>query len=308
VEVVDRVESINTFSDQASKAVQKAFDNEPKLFKTEGTVTVVSFAGLHCNPAMMPVIGEVMRSTHANFGIDAGDEVIGQDNLDQFCLYGLASQTRGTKLYAVGGNHRTDQTIKQAEAEGITELETGKIYEEDGLTLTGGPDPYPDASLKQEPDSPSHPERPALGRKVAEAARKYQNEEHKQVSIAVLNQPGAATPVAESGYVNSVITGGLSSAVRSLQNGDDETTFTYESSAGGIVNIPDLDQLSWAQPPLAPANVYVDGYDQKTGKKLWSKIVTIDPSGDQPIATITPPSLTGFGSSKAGQAILFGSK
>lgn len=308
VEVVDRVESIRDFSDQASAGVRKAFDNDPKIFNTDGTVTVVSFAGLHCNPAMMPVIGQIMRSAHANFGINAGDEVIGEEGFDPFCLYGLASQTRGTKIYAVGGSHRTSQTIEQAEAEGITEMEEGKIYEEDGLTMIGAPDPYPDASLEQEPDSPGHPERPALGRKLAETAEKYHNKEHKQVSIAVLNQPGAATPVADSGYVNSVITGGNSSDVRSYQYGDDETTFTFESSAGGVINIPDLDQLTWSQPPLAPANVYIDNYDPKTGKKLWSKIVTIDPTGDKPTVSIGHLFITSFGNSKAGQKILFGSK
>ncbi len=307
VEIVDRVEGITTFSDQASRAVDKAFDNEPKLFKTDGTVTVVSFAGLHCNPAMMPIIGKIIHRAHANFAINAGDEVVGQESLDQFCLYNLASQTKGVEMFDAEGNHRTNKTIQQAEAEGIVELEAGKIYEEDGLTITGAPDPYPDASLEQEQYDSHHPKRPVLGRQVAEAAHKYQSKEHKQVTIAVLNQPGAATPVAKSGYVDSVITGGVTSDVQSLQNGDNETTFTFESSAGGVVNIPDVDQLSWAQPPLAPANVYIDNYDPHTGKKLWSKVITVDPTGDKPTATITSPSITSFGASKAGQKILFGS-
>ena len=302
VDAVNRIESINMFSGKTTHNLRKAFQNEPKLFKTAGTVTVVGFEGLKCNPAMMPVIGEAIRGSRAAFAVDAGDDVIGQADLDKLCLDRLASQTKGTDVIVADGNHRTSQTTKQAEDTGFTELKAGQIIKKNGLTIVGAPDPYPDAALQPKPEDPGYPKRKALGDALAQNACTYQFKTGSQISLGVMNQPGAASRLADSGCVDTVLTGGVEDGIK--QTGGGETTYVFEKGAGGANLQPGVIDTSNLEPPKVPVNIYSYTFDKHSGKQLYSKVITVYPSYD---VVITPPRLTPFASSPTGKKILFGS-
>lgn len=299
VEALDRVDSINKFSDKAVKNLRKEFELAPQPFETKGTTTVLGFEGLKCNPAMMPVIGETLSLSNADFAVSAGDDVLGQENIDGLCLDRLVSQTKGTDIYMSMGNHSTRQTAKQAEKVGVIMLKAGEVVEKDGLLIAGAPDSYAYGVFEEEPDEPGFPARVELGAKVAKIAC----EQEKLVSIVALNQRRAADEVAQSGCVSTVMTGGIDHDYQIFSTGDTETTYILEKSAGGATYEEGSLNFETLEPPEVSANLYRYVFDQQSGKLLYFQVITVNPDATVHMA---PPALTSFAISPAGQKILFG--
>jgi hypothetical protein len=299
VEVLHRVDSINKFSDKAVSNLRKEFELVPQPFETKGTTTVVGFEGLKCNPAMMPVIGETLKLANADFAVSAGDDVLGQENIDGLCLDRLVSQTKGTDIVMYMGNHRTSQTAKQAEKVGIIVPETGQIIEKDGLLIAGAHDPYSYGALEEEPNEPGFPARVELGSKVA----KVVCAQDKLVSIVPLNQSRAAGVVAESRCVSAVMTGGVDHDYQVFNSEGVETTYVFEKSAGGATYEEGSLNVETLEPPKVSADLYRYAFDQQTGKLLYFQVITVNPDAT---VSIAPPTLTSFATTPEGRKILFG--
>ncbi|OGL30233.1 hypothetical protein A3D14_02810 [Candidatus Saccharibacteria bacterium RIFCSPHIGHO2_02_FULL_47_12] len=299
VGVLDRIDSINNFSDETIKNLREAFRLAPQPFQAEGTVTVLGFEGLKCNPAVMPALGETIKLVDADFAVSAGDDVLGQESIDGLCLDKLVSQTKGIDLVMSIGNHRTVQTASQAEELGITVLKEGEVVQKAGLLIAGAPDAYGYGVFEEEQDEPGFPARVELGAKLAKVACA----QDKLVSIVALNQPRAANVVMLSGCASTVMTGGIDHSYESHQKDGVETTYVQEKSAGGATYEEGSLNAETLEPPNVPIDLYRYEFDKETGKLLYFQVITINPNTT---ANISAPTLTTFAISPDGRKILFG--
>lgn len=296
-----RIDAINRFSDETIKHLRKAAEDDPNPFnQAKGTVNVIGFGGLKCNPSMMPVIGETLDLYDAAFAVSVGDDVLGQKDLDGLCLDRLVSQTKGTDILMSLGNHRTSATRKQAEALGITVLKKGEIIKKNGLTVSGAPDPYRHAAMEAETADSGFSARIVLGNEISDISCKQE----KQVSIVPLNQQRAAEVVARNGCASVVMAGGIEHSSETFSTDGSETTYLREKSAGGASYAEGNLNVVTLEPPKVDVDVYRYVFDKDTGKLLYWQAIIATPETD---VVITSPRLTSFGSSAEGMKILLGS-
>ena len=222
---IDTYQTSQEFYGAMKERVPSIADDIRKPEEDQSVAVLIS--DRHDNIGMDPVIAAIARRAKANLIINAGDDTSTGGSWEAFSINSMERAYEDFEKVAVTGNHDKGSFVGRALEDAGFQVLDGEPVDVEGIRFLGASDPRSSGlTAGYAQNSGSIEEQ---GKRLTEVACDDEN-----VSTVVVHSPTTATPLAQSGCVDLVLSGHLHRQVGpETVNGEEGVTTTFSNGTTG---------------------------------------------------------------------------